>query len=815
MWAQVLSLVKSKIMTKLLFKFALRNLKGQGRYTLINLGGLTLGLLIFFVVILHVSQERSYDRFHKKAERIHRLTSATKERVAAIVPYTWGQAMKEEISAIENVVSFQNITIALTVKKGSEVLAQHGFVGVDSTFLDIFDFPVLQGGKKELLKQPDKMVITPAMATKYFGDENPVGKTLDVNLWGTYVTFEVEGVVRCPKNSHLQFNFLIPIEPVKRNFFSPTAFDSWTSHFAHTYFLMQGAVDKQQVERDMEAFLLRHGGPSLAHKYTPAIQPLKDIYLKSNIQFDFQPRGDHQQVLILLMVAFGILFMAIINFINISSAQSLGRLKETSLRKILGSRKRDFFLQFILESTLMALCATLLAILIFLLSHSFFNTFAGTSFTLPELFTGTHMAVAFLVGLFVGVLNGVYPALLLSSYKPISILRSRSGGKLKSGLIRKVLVILQFALAVVLLSSTGIIYRQVQYMIHKDLGFDKEQVIILGSAREVASDPTKMELFKTALSPYEWFHGVTASSSYPGDHEGQWSARYIPEGMTTEESVALWTIYADHDFVPTYELKLVKGRNFDRSIQSDSIGVLVNEAAIRQFSNADPKWSSDPLNRYLEQRGGLKSRVLGVLRDFHFESLKERLNPLVIQINAQNAFSIQLRLQTTNMAQSLETIEDSWKALFPEIPFGYSFLDQRYAEHFESDQRLGKILQIFTVLSIIIAALGLFGLATFLVHQKSREMSIRKLMGASEKQLTVMLSWDFLKLIVIANGIAVPVSYLLMRSWLNGFSFKNDPSLLVFALATVFTVAIALLTIGQQAYRTATVNPVNVLNKEQ
>ena len=295
-------------------------------------------------------------------------------------------------------------------------------------------------------------------------------------------------------------------------------------------------------------------------KYTPAIQPLKDIYLKSNIQFDFQPRGDQQQVLILLVVAFGILLMAVINFINISSAQSLGRLKETSLRKILGSRKTDFFLQFIVESTLMALCATGLAILIFLLSYSFFNQFAGTSFVLSELLTPTHFALAMGIGFFVGLLSGVYPALLLSSYKPISILRSRSGGKLKSGLIRKVLVIVQFALAVVLLSSTGIIYRQVQYMIQKDLGFDKEQVILLGSAREVASDPVKMELFRTAISPYGWVRGVTASSSYPGDHEGQWSARYIPEGMTAEESVALWTIYADHDFVTTYGLKLGEGQ---------------------------------------------------------------------------------------------------------------------------------------------------------------------------------------------------------------------------------------------------------------
>lgn len=801
-------------MIKLLLKFALRNLKTQGLYTLINVGGLTLGLLAFFVVILHVTQEKSYDRFNKKIDRIYRLTSATNERVGAIVPYVWGHQMKDEISEIENVVSFQNITIALTVKKGSDVYAQHGFLGVDSTFLAIFDYPVLKGNRKEFLKKPDKMIITPEMATKYFSGEDPIGKTLQVNLWGTYVTFEVEGIVYCPKNAHLRFNFLIPIELVKRNFFNPKAFDSWTTHFAYTYFLMNAGFDRQKVEKDMKSFLMRHGGNELADKFTPALQPLKDIYLKSNVQFDFQPRGDFQQILILLVVAFGILIMAVINFTNISSAQSLSRLKEISLRKILGSGKAALFLQFIIESAIVAISATVLAILIILLFNSFFNGFTGITLLLPELLTLTNVILALMLGFLVGGLSGVYPALLLSSFKPISILRSRSGAKIKKGLARRILVIVQFSLAIILLSATGVVYNQVQYMIKKDLGFNKEQVIILESAREVASNPSKMELFRNTILNYGVIQAITSSSSFPGDHEGQSSARYIPEGISEDESVALWTIYADHDFVRTYDLKLVQGRDFDRSVQSDSTAILINEAAVRQFSNSNPAWMISPLNKYLEYGEGKKGKVIGILKDFHFESLKQELNPLVIQINPQNAFSIQARLKRNSIAEGVRIIESTWKELFPGIPFGYSFLDQRFAVHFESDQRLGRVLQIFTVLSIVIAALGLFGLATFQGHQKSREMSIRKLMGASVRQLTFMLSWDFLRLIIIANIIAIPLSYILMHNWLQGFSFREDPSIYVFLMATGFSLFIASITIGKQAYRTATVDPVDMLNKD-
>lgn len=801
-------------MLKLIARLVIRNLIKQRLYTLLNIAGLTLGLLVFFTILLYVAHQYSFDTFNKKSQRIYRLISATKERVAAIVPYTWGHHMRNEISEIENVASFQNITIALTVKQGDQVFAQHGFLGVDSTFLDVFDFPILSGNEEDFLQSPNKMLITPQTAGKYFGDQNPIGKTLKVNLWGTFVTFEVEGVVDCPINSHIQFNFLIPIQPVKKHFFSQTAFASWTSHFCHTYFVMASGFDEYKLRKDMKDFLERHGGEALSQKFSPDVQSLEEIYLKSDLRFDFQPRGNYHHILILLAVAIGVIAMAIINFINISSAKSLRAVKETSLRKIMGSTRQAIFLQFVAESILLTLISTLWAGICLTVLLPNFNSIAGTDFTWQEVFTSAHLLMAFGLAVVIGAFSAIYPALILSAFKPVSILSSRSGDQLKSGRSRKILVVIQFTLAILLLIASGVIYNQVSFMSNKNLGFSKEQVIILNGARVVAADSKKMELFRNAISRYDGVEAITACSSFPGDVESHWSARYLPEGWPREESVSLWTIYGDHEFTRTFDLELVSGRDFNEEIKSDSLGLLVNEAAVRHFSNYDPSWKDQALNKKLTHSGGKEGTVIGVLKDFHFESLKEQFNPLIIQMGTENAFSVQIKINTSNINDLIASIGITWTGLFPDIPFDYSFLDQRLKEHFEADKKLGELLQLFTALSIVIAALGLFGLATFMVYQRSREMSIRKVIGASEKQLTGLLAWGFLKLILIANALAIPIGYIIMDLWLEGFAFRANIPLLIFLLSAGFSLFVASISVGQQAIKTATQNPVDVLSEQ-
>lgn len=800
-------------MFKFIARLAIRTLVRFRLFTILNITGLSLGYLVFFIIMFYVSHQISFDRFHEKSAQIYRLTSATKERVAAIVPYTWGHQMRNEIAAIENVASFQNITIALTVKQGNDVFAQHGFLGVDSTFLDIFDFKLLSGSKKEFLSKPDKMLITADVAKKYFGAENPIGKSLQVNLWGTFVTYEVSGVVECPDNSHIQFKFLIPIQWVKKYFFSQTAFTSWSTHFCHTYFVMASGFDQVRLKLEMKDFLERHGGKSLRDKFTPNIQPLSDIYLKSDIQFDFQPRGDYQHVLILLAVAFGVVVMALINFVNISTARSIRAVKETGIRKIMGEGKRQIFGQFLIESLLVSLISGFLAIGCSILILPYFNILAETNFDWGDIITPTNMVWILCLTILVATLGTIYPASLMSSFKPATVLNTRTGNQLKSGIMRKILVIIQFTLAVILLISTGVIFQQVNYMNNKHLGFTIDHVIVLNGARVVAADKKKMQLLKDELSKFDGIESITACSSYPGDAESHWSSRYLPEGWPEDESVSLWSIYTDHDFANTFDLELTEGRNFDRNMRSDSTAILVNEAAIRHFSSMDPTWRDQGIGKYLTYGEGIQGKVIGILKDFHFETLRENINPLVVQLGLENAFSIQIKLRSKNLSQQISFIENQWKELFPDIPFDYSFLDQRLARHFKSDKKLGELLQIVTILSICIAGLGLFGLATFTVYQRSREMSIRKVIGATEGQLVSLLAWDFIKLILISNCLAIPIGYMYMSEWLDGFAYRTSFPPVVLILAMFFSLLIAAIAVGRQAYATAVQNPVNVLSQ--
>ncbi|MDN5202438.1 ABC transporter permease [Fulvivirgaceae bacterium BMA10] len=803
-------------MIKLVFRLALRNLRKQRLYTMINIIGLTIGLLSFVLIMLYVNHEKSFDRFHEKSERIYRLTSATAQRKGAIVPYIWGQVLKDELPQVQNLASIQNITIALTIEKDNEVYAQHGIVGADSTFFNIFDFPVIKGNRHEFLQTPNKMVITPEIAVKYFPGEDPIGQTLKISLWGTYVNFEVEGIVESPENSHLPFKLIIPIHFVKKYFFDPSSFLSWRTHFAYTYLLMSdNHIDQNehdQIKSDLKDFLERHGGKELRDKYTPDIEPLKDIYLKSNLQFDFPPRGNIDHMYILTVVAFGILLMAMINFINITSAQSLTRIKEFGLKKILGSHRGSLFIQFVLESLLLSILSLILACILISLMLPYFNEFTGKAFTLTSVFSIHNILFMLVVAVIVGITSGIYPALMLSSFKPASILSSRTAGRSAGRKGQKMLVIAQFTLTTLLLVATGIVYKQVTYMLEKDLGFNKDQVIIMDDARLIASNPIKTDLFREELTKYEQIHAVSASSSYPGQQS--WAARYVPEGFEKEESVSIFTIYADHDFLKTYDLEVVQGRDFDREIYSDSSAFLINEAAVKLFSNTDASWLQQPIGKkinYTRQTGG---EVIGVIKDFHLESMKNEIAPLAIEITPENFFALQIKLNTQDIAETLVFIESTWKRLFPDLPFTYSFVDQEFAVHFASDQQLGQILRLFAIVSIVVAMLGLFGLASFLAFEKAKEMSIRKVIGATEKQLVILLSWLFLKLVLLANLIALPLSFYLMDQWLEEFAYRINIPLYLFVVVIGITFVTTILTIGYHALKTARTNPVDILAQE-
>ncbi len=801
----------SSFMFKLYLKSVFRSLIKQKLYTTINIVGLTIGILSFSLIMLYVAHENSYDDFHAQKDQIYRLTSSNKERKGGITPYVWGQYLQNDLPEIENYTTFQ--ILSLTIKLGGDVFTEDKVITADSTFFEIFDFPVIEGNEEDFLHEPNKIILTPETAERYFAGENPIGKRIDMNHYGTFVNYEVAGVVECPENSHISFDFLIPIHHVKKLSNNAWAYEHWRAHFVNTYLLLSENVNVNELEKKFEGFLLNHAGEDVSKTYTLELQPFLDIYQRTDFPFDFQPRGNEQNIRILRIVALGILFMALINFINITSAQSLRRAKEVGLKKVLGIRRSTLIQQFVGESILISFLSVVVSVIVIILILPYFNDFTDKEFTLSDLTTLSNVLFLVSLSIIVGVASGLYPALLLSSYKAVSILSSRSAARNKGAKARKVLVVTQFTLTVMLLISTGVIYNQVKFMGNKDLGFVKEQVMVIEDGGEVSSNPQKTQLFREQVTSIDQIQTVTSSNTFPGRQT--WSMRYTPEGFTAEESHSMSTIFADHDFLKTYGVKVVEGRDYNREIYSDSMAILVNEAAVGFLANIDPDWESDPLEKsiildYLNA----KLKVIGVFEDFHFESLKTEISPLVIYILPNNFRSIQLRVSLEGINETITYLENTWRKLYPEVPFNYSFVDKEFAAYMEADKQLGKLLQIFTILSLVVAVLGLFGLASFLAFEKAKEMSIRKVIGATEKQLTMQLSWLFLRLILVANLIAIPVSYFLMYKWIEGFAYRANMPHGVFALALSVTLIVTLITIAYHAIRTAMTNPVEILSQE-
>ncbi len=798
-------------MFKLFLKSVFRSLVRQKMYTTINIIGLMIGILSFSLIMLYVSDENSFDQFHENKGRIYRLTSSNKEKRGGITPYVWGQYLKNDLPEVENYTTFQ--ILSTTTRIGNDVFTEDKVITADSTFFEIFDFPVLEGNKKKFLTEPNKILLTSETAGRYFSAGDAIGKTLEMNHYGTFVNYEVAGIVDCPNNSHIQFDFIIPIHNVKRLSNNSWAYEHWRAHFVNTYLLLSENPNIEGLGRKFEDWLFNHAGEEVSKTYTLGLQPLLDIYQKTDFSFDFQPRGDEQNIQILRIVALGILLMALINFINITSAQSLRRAKEVSLKKVLGVKKTSLIQQFVGESIVVSILAILLSAVIILLILPYFNDFTNKNFTIQELFSLGNILFLIVLSLFVGIASGLYPAILLASYKAVSILSSRSAARSKGAMARKVLVITQFTLTVVLLTSTGVIYNQVEYMGKKNLGFDKEQILVIEDGGEVSSDVQKAQLFREQVTGIGQIHAVTCSNTFPGRQT--WSMRYIPEGFTAEESHSFSTIFADHDFLKTYGVEVIKGRDFNRNIYSDSTAILINEAAVGFLANIDPKWAVNPLEKELTLSYlNSKSKVIGVFENFHFESLKTEINPLIIYILPNDFHSLQLRVSLDGINETITYLENTWQKLYPDVPFSYTFVDKEFATYLKADQQLGKLLQIFTILSLIVAILGLFGLASFLAFEKAKEMSIRKVMGASEKQLTIQLSWLFLRLILIANLMAIPLGYFLMSKWMEGFAYRAGMPHGVFALAFGVTVIVTLGTITYHAVRTAMTNPVEILAQE-
>ncbi len=799
-------------MLKLFLKSAIRSLLNQKLYAGINLLGLLIGMLSFSSIMIYVVDESSYDSFHQKKDQIYRLaTSNNKGEVYGVVPFPWGFNMVNEIPEIESYTTFQST--APSIRLENKVFSEDKILAVDSLFLKTFDFPVIEGDEAKLLKNVSGLVLSPQVAQQYFGKDDPIGKSIELGMGGKYTRFVVEGIVESPRNSHIQFSMLIPHEFVRKNAGNSSSYENWEANFLFSYVVLSSGTNFENLNKKFEDFLSRHLDKKIEElDLLPKVLPLEDMYLKSNLIFDFEPRGDIQNSRILSAIAIGIFVISLINMINITSAQSLRRAKEVGLKKILGTKRWNVILQFMGESFIIAFISGLLTIIILLLILPIFNEFSGKAFASYDILSMQNLLSMLFFVVLVSMVCGLYPALLLFSFTPVSVLSSRSGGRSKGLLLRKVLVVIQFSLAVVLFISTGVIYKQVRFMQQKNLGFDKEQVLVIKNTRNISTDVQEMRLLKTELKKIDGIQSISASSRYPGTEP--WNMGYTIEGAENE-SISVSTFMVDQDFLETFGVEVTNGRNFDYQIQSDSTAFLINESAVKTFSDFDYSWKANPLQKNLElSYFGVKGKVIGVFEDFHIGSLKKELEPLVLHIMPRHHTNIQVRISLTNVSKTLGEIEEIWVRLYPNMPFNYSFINDEFHKYYKSDRKLGELLTVLVILSICIGMLGLFGLASFLAFDKAKEVSIKKVIGASEIRLIRQLSWVFLKLVIIANVIALPISYFLMAEWLKDFAYRIDIPYWVFIMSIGMTFLITLFTVVYHSIKAATANPAEVLARE-
>ena len=786
-----------------------RSLISRKLFTALNLIGLSIAMLAFALIMLFIADESKFDNFHSKGEHIYRVTSATKERLGGVTPYIWGKYLEEQFPEIMNHVAFQILT--LTTRKDNLVYSEQNIITADSTFFEIFDFPVISGDRNDLLKYPDKIIITPETACRYFQDQNPVGKIIEINIYGNFIDFEVAGVVQCPANSHLQFDFIIPIELIKKYSKNSWAYDHWRMHFAYTYVLLSQNSNVQNVRLKFREFLERNAGQEVSSTYAIDLQPLRDIYQNPEITFDFRPRGNKRNVRILKLIAIGILFIGLINFTNLSTAQSFKRANEIAIKKVHGSSRLGIILQLLGESCFLSGIATMVTITITILVLPQFNTYTGKEISIFTVLDPVNLIIACGLSLALGLLGGLYPAVLISSFRPLQIL---SGMRLHAGgsHLRKLLVVLQFFIATVLLIATGVIYQQVKFMSEKDPGFARDQIIAIEDGGEVSSQPGRIELLRQELSNLTAVRSITAASSFPGKQT--WALRYTPDGSGTDENYSLSTIFADHDFLKTFGVEIIAGRDFNADSDSDSTAFLINESALNLFSSIDPSWADDPLRKeifsHLTQR---KDRVIGIFRDFNFESLKSNINPLIIQMIPEHFSSVQINLAPAKVQLTLREIETMWKRHFPSVPFQYSFVEEEFAKFAHSEKRLGKLLAFFSLIAIMVAILGLFGLASFLAIEKSHEMAVRKVVGASEWQLFKLLAGIFLKLVLFSNILALPTAYLVMSTWLDGFAYHQKISSEVMCASSLIILVVSLLTVSYHSLKASLCNPAQILTE--
>ncbi|MDB5130289.1 MAG: macB 8 [Mucilaginibacter sp.] len=799
---------------------AWRNLKGNKVFSFINIFGLSVGLTCCMLIGAYLYQELTYDTYPAQARQLYRVAlHSNGDNAAADFPsvdIAVGQGIKSafpEVLASTRLTNLGNVF----VKYGNNQFKENKVVLIDSNFFKLFSIPLAEGDIKTALNEPKTIVITKAFEKKYFGGLPALGKALKVGNDLVKVTGVIDKI---PDNSHFHADAFMSMV----TFVTPRAKQTWSNVGYFTYLLLNKNADPKKLEARFPQLVAKFVVPEIQHDMGVSVaeaqksvnsflfflQPITDIHLHSASKYEFESNGDIHYVYIFGALAAFILLLACINFTNLSTASAAKRAKEIGIRKVLGSAKNKLVSQFLIESVMLTLLATLFAMGLVYLLLPYFNDLSGKQITIGFFLTYRVVLFEIALTLFVGLIAGIYPAFFLSSFQIISILKGNTGTEpANRGGLRSSLIVFQFGISTALIIATFIVYQQLYFMQNKKLGYDKNQVLVINDTNTLGNN---IDAFKQQLLNDNRVVNATISDNVPGYNNmggTEIYASYIAnKGTRTQLQTGIYWI--QNSYIPTLGMQLAKGRNFYPSAPADSASAIINETAVRDLGFGN----TDPLGKTIIRSGQRHYTIVGVVKDFHYTSAKQKIAPLMMLASNNSKGSIIVRIKTADVHHLISDIKTQWNTYHVGAPFSYSFLDEQFATLYNSEQRTGQIFTTFSVIAVIIACLGLFGLAAYMIRQRVKEIGIRKVLGASAGSITVMLSKEFLKLIIIASLVAFPVTWYAMNKWLQDFAYRITIEWWVFLAAGCIALLVAALTISFQSIKAALANPVKSLRSE-
>lgn len=799
-------------MFKNYYKVSIRNILRNKTFSVLNITGLSVGIASCILILIYVKNELSYDTYNSKYDRTYRVLHyfgtevfPPEDRFPASEHQVWGNAPvgKSLVSYYPEVEESFQFTSADSwlVEYENERFQEDNIVYADSNAFDVFDWKIELGNPKSCLKEPNSIVLSSSLAKKIFGEKNPLGKTLTMD---SDTPMKVTGVFEIPSNSHFTFSAMVSMSTFFGN--RPEPFDSWGYVDFYTYFTINENANIDLMAERIPEFIKFSG----VKGYTVSFEALADAYLNSEAGRQPGPVGSKNNIYLFISVALFILIIACINFMNLSTARSMERAKEVAIRKTIGSQRSSLIFQFLVESILLTAAAGALSMVLVSFGHSYLEQFVGKPLPIDWLFSPVNTLIAISTVILLGVLTGSYPAFVLSGFKPVKVLKGAFKNSSQGVWLRKSLVVIQFSLSIILLVGTTVVYNQLTYLRGFDKGFDSEQMLVIDFGWD-GRIHTNLNFIKSELSKHSSVQSVSASRATPGEFfPNAGTGIETPSGEIVSKDPALYAV--DFDFVSTYSIEVVAGRSYDERFPSDSsMSLVINEACARMYGYENP---ADIVGKKFKQ-WGREGQVIGVVADFNYVSLHKDIEPLTLRfMDRWSTSKLSLKLKSDDYSRTLGELEELWSEIAPFRPFVAYFNDSNFNQQYEADERFGTVFSVFSTLAIFVACLGLFGLTIYSTAQRAKEIGVRKVLGATTRQIVSILSVDFIKLLVASLVLAIPVSLYVMNNWLEGFAYRTAIGWEVFALATIGTLALSLVTMSFKTVSAARTNPAEILKDE-